>query len=274
MDNGLKIFKAELPYFEKIELIPMADTHIGDANTDENAVISLINYVLEQPNRYVILNGDIVNMALKNSKSDIYSSIYSIEGELNRAVEIFKPLADAKRILAMQPGNHEDRVYKDSGLDVGAWLAERLGIADKYTNNSFVLFIKFGRSPSWTPNKNAKNVYSVFVRHGVGGAGRKAGSKLNKVMEMAETIDCDIHIMSHVHDPILKPTIRFKCNPQNMTVSPTKVDYIVTNSFQSFGGYGQKLGFPPSTMEISYIILNGNGPKQTILVSGIENNKL
>lgn len=270
MNHGIKSIKAELPYFDRIEIIPLADMHIGDEFTDETAIENTIKYILEVPNRFVILNGDLMNTALRNSKSDIYSAKYSIDAELNRTAALLRPLADAKRILAMQPGNHEDRIYRETGLDVSQWLAEKLGILDKYSSNSFVLFVKFGRSTSWRKNHNKKNVYSIYVRHGVGAGGRKSGAKLNRVIEMSDTIDADINIMSHVHDTMVKPAIRFKCDIQNMTVAPTKVDYIITNAFQQFGGYGQKLGFSPSSMEISYVILNGNGPRKTILVSGIE----
>jgi hypothetical protein len=270
MEHGLKVIKVELPYFDRIEVVPLADLHIGDAHTDEQSVIDAVKYILDKPNRFVILNGDLMNIALKHSKSDVYSATYSIEEELNRTEELLRPLAEHKRILAMQPGNHEDRIYRETGLDISLWLAERLGVRERYSSNSFVLFVKFGRSANWTPNRNKKNVYSFFVRHGVGAGGRKSGGKLNKVMEMSDTVDCDVNIMSHVHDPILKPGLRFKCDIQNMTVAPAKVDYIVTNAFQKFGGYGQTLGFNPTSTEISYIILNGNGPKKTILVSGIE----
>jgi len=264
----MKVIKVELPYFDRIEVFPIADLHVGDECTDEKAIASTIDYILAEPNRFVILAGDLMNTALKNSKSDIYSAKYSMDEELNVTARILKPLADAKRILAMTPGNHEDRVFKETGLDVGSWLAEKLGVLDRYSNNSFVLFVRFGKSVNWTTTRNKKNVYSFYVRHG-SSAGGKSGNKLNKVMQMSDIIDCDINIMGHVHDGLVKSSVRFKCDIQNMTLSEQKIDYLITNAWQSFSGYGLKLGFTPTSKEVSYVILNGNGPKKTILVNGI-----
>jgi hypothetical protein len=161
-------------------------------------------------------------------------------------------------------------VYLETGIDISAWLAAEMGLQDRYTNNSFVLFVKFGRSMNWKPSREKKNVYSFYCRHGMGAGGRKSGGKLNRVMEMSDTVDCDVYIMSHVHDPMMKPSMVFKTDIQNMTIYPAKRDYIITNAFQQFGGYGQKLGFNPASNEVSYITLNGNGKKKTILTSGIE----
>lgn len=270
LEKGLKVFRVELPYFNKVEIIPLADLHIGDAFTVEQLVKDTVSYIMEKPYRFVILNGDLMNMALKGSKSDVYSEKYSPSDQVKYTAELLKPLWLNGRILAMQSGNHEDRVYEQTGIDISAWLAAEMGLQDRYNNNSFVLFVKFGRSINWTQTRDKKNVYSFYVRHGVGAGGRKSGGKLNKVMEMSETIDCDVYIMSHVHDPILKPSIVYRTDNQNMTIYPAKRDYIITNAFQSFGGYGQKLGFNPASNEISYITLNGNGKKKTILTSGIE----
>lgn len=264
----MNVIRVELPSFDRIELIPLSDMHLGDPLTDEVAIENTIKYILEQPNRFVVINGDITNTALKASKSDIYSAKYSIEEENNVAYRLLKPLADDNRILGMTPGNHEARIYNETGIDVGLWLAQRLGILERYSKTSYILFIRFGKSASWTPTRNKKNVYSCFIRHGSSG-GRSAGSKLNKAMEMSDIVDCDINITSHVHDAILKPSIRLKVDIQNQTVSEQKVDYIVTNAFQAFGGYGLQLGFTPSIISVSYIIMNGNGAKRTILVNGL-----
>ena len=86
---------------------------------------------------------------------------------------------------------------------------------------------------------------------------------------MSDVIDCDINVMSHVHDGMVKSSKRFKTDIQNCTIYEQKIDYLITNAFQDFGGYGLKLGFNPASKEISYVILNGNGPRKTILVNGI-----
>lgn len=270
MSEGLKVIRAELPYFDEIEVFPIADLHLGDEFTDEKLIRSTVNYIMASPNRFVMLNGDLMNTALTTSVSDSYSEKYPPSKQIEITASILRPLADAGRILAMTSGNHEDRVYKATGIDMTAILAKELGILDRYSDNNYVLFVKFGRSihADCKSSINKKNVYSFYCMHGAGG-GRKSGGKLNRVMSMSESVDADIYVMSHVHDVMYKPAIICKTDIQNMTVSMMKREYLITNAWQSFGGYGMKFGFTPASNEIGYVILNGNGKKKTRYVCGI-----
>ena len=47
-----------------IEIIPIADLHIGDPACQMNVVKSLINDLSENDNRYTILIGDLMNTAM------------------------------------------------------------------------------------------------------------------------------------------------------------------------------------------------------------------
>jgi predicted MPP superfamily phosphohydrolase len=54
-------------------IIPISDLHIGDVYFNEEKFIKLRDWVKEQENAFVILLGDILNCATKNSISDVYS---------------------------------------------------------------------------------------------------------------------------------------------------------------------------------------------------------
>ena len=233
----LRVLRAELPDFDEIELFVLADLHIGDPSTDETMIREFVRFILDKPNRYVILNGDIVDNALTVSVSDTYSQKYSPSLAINHATKILMPLANDKRILAIGTGNHEDRTYKITGIDISSYLAKDLGCEKVYTDNSFVLFVKFGKSEYWEEKRPKKNVYSIFSWHGSGG-GRKPGGKMNRVQSMQETIDVDLYIMSHVHTPMTMSDSTFNVNYQNMTISQKQRSYLVTNAWQDFGGYG------------------------------------
>lgn len=264
----MQVIKVELPFFEYIEVIPIGDTHIGEEHTDEQYIKDVIKYVTEKPYRFVILNGDLMNVALKDSVSDIYTEKYSPSQQLIRVANMFKPIAD--RILAMGTGNHEDRVKLRTDIDLSYWLAKEMGIEHRYADNSFVLFVKFGRSVSARPTNDKKNVYSFYVWHGAGG-GRKSGGKVNRVMDMSNTVNADVYIMNHVHDVMVKPAIFFDDDCQNMSIKPRERMFIIGNCWQDFGGYGQKFGFKPASKDIASVILNGNGQKKMKLITG--NNK-
>lgn len=264
--EGLKVIRVELKEeFDFIEIIPIADVHYGDFWTDEKAVEKAFDYVLEKPNRFIILNGDLINNGIKTSKTNIYAEKLTPSNQLDRAKRRLIRVKD--RILAMGTGNHEERTALEVNIDMSYLLARELGIEDRYADNSFILFVKFGKSDNWRPLKPKKNVYSMFIWHGSGG-GKKSGGKLNNTMEMLRTAVVDIYIMSHVHDPILKPDKIFQDDISNMSVYERSLYYMTTNAWQDFGGYGQKFGYSPVSKDMTSIILNGNGKKKCKLISG------
>jgi len=168
----------------------------------------------------------------------------------------------------MGTGNHEDRVYKHTGIDVSRMLALEMGLVERYSDNSFVLFVKFGKADGYSIRQPKQNVYSFFCSHGYGG-GKKSGSKMNNVVDMTKTVDADIYVFSHVHDVMGKPTDAFRCDYQNMVLKRTTKWHLISNAWQDFGGYGLKQGFPPSSREVGYVVLNGNGKKRVKLRIGI-----
>lgn len=259
--------RVELGDFRTIEVIPISDAHLGDECSDVSSLRSVVKYVLEAPNRFVILNGDLMNIALRNSKSNVYADRVRPSEQLAWARNEFKPLADEGRILAMGPGNHEDRIEKEVDLDMTYLLAKELGIEDRYADNSFVLFIKFGRSKNAFADRPKKLVYSFFVWHGAGG-GATSGGTLNRLMKMSDTVVCDVYIMGHKHDPIAKPGTIFICDFPNQAVVEMPLSFLSANAFMDFGGYGQKFGYRPLSKHIVSAELNGRGRKLIKLHTG------
>lgn len=101
--------KVKLPIkTNNIKLYILSDVHLGDANVDIQTLTKIINFIKDTPECYCILLGDILNTALKNSKTDIYSETLSLVEAQKLAIELFTPIKD--KIIAMTPGNHENRV--------------------------------------------------------------------------------------------------------------------------------------------------------------------
>lgn len=62
----MKIINVELPReYNYIEIYPIGDIHIGDRLQDRNRLRQWIMEVKKKPNRYIIMNGDIINNAVK-----------------------------------------------------------------------------------------------------------------------------------------------------------------------------------------------------------------
>ena len=268
--EGLQVIKATLPVDTKyIEIVAIGDVHSGDDWCDEQAVKEVINYVLEKPYRYVILNGDLINNAIKTAISDVYGS-NDPEMEIRHVARLFMPIKD--RILAMGSGNHEERTLKLTGIDPSRYIAIRLGVEDKYASNSFLLFLSVGRSHTYRQvHKHVRQqVYSIFVQHGYGG-GKKSGSKLNNLNASDGIVpNADIYVMGHTHDPMANSKRTFVCDYQNRQIYEHKKYYLMHNAYLDYGGYGLRQGFPPSSKELMYARLYTQGRKHIQIVMGME----
>lgn len=259
--EGIRIIQHTLPHtLEKVEIIPIGDVHIGDSEVDIKALNNVVKYVLEADNRYVILNGDLMNIALKTSVSDIYGEALSPMQQVQFVKNVLMPIKD--RILALNQGNHEIRTYLTAGIDVTYMLALEMGIQERYSENSFVLFLKVGESDTSRPSKTKQQVYSIFVQHGRGG-GRKMGAKVNRLVDMDDIIcNADLYIMGHVHTPVNLPQSTFISDVQNMTITRHTAYYMIHNAFLDFGGYGLTYGFRPTAKSFSKAILYTQGKKE------------
>ncbi len=266
--EGIKTIKVELPTdFESIEIVPIGDTHVGDEFFDRQLLEDVVQFVLEKENRFVILNGDLINNAIKTSVSDIYEEELSPEIQVFRIVEILKPIKD--RILAMGTGNHEERTLRLTGIDPSRYIAVRLGIEERYSKNSFVLFVKVGTSHTSTKTRLKQQVYSIFCFHGYGG-GKKNGSKLNNLNDADKIIaNADLYVMGHTHTSIHNSMRVFEVDEQNMALREKTKYFLLHNAYLKFGGYGLRQGFAPASNDVSYATFYTQGRKRVTLTLGI-----
>lgn len=247
----MKIITRDLPQFNTLEIYPLADVHIGDPLHDRKRLDNFVKEVLSQKNRYVIVNGDIINNAVRNSISDIYAEQLNPNQQIDTAVEILEPIKH--RILVITDGNHETRTYKQDGILIMYQVAQRLNIFDTYSEGAYLLFVKFGRSQG---RDCRKMPYAIYGKHGAGG-GRKVGAKAIRLFEMAEVIDADIFIHSHTHVPIILRKTFFRVDYRNEKATPIEQLFINTNAFLNYGGYGEEKGYAPTSTKYPKIILNG-----------------
>ncbi len=78
----MKVIKHNLGDFDSIHILTLADTHIGDIHSNFNKLREQLDWVSAAENRFIILNGDLVDMAVRASIGDIYSQKGSgISGE-------------------------------------------------------------------------------------------------------------------------------------------------------------------------------------------------
>lgn len=222
-----------------IKLYVLSDMHLGDANADIDTLKKIIAFIKDTPNCYCILLGDILNTALKNSKSDIYTETMSVMDAQKLALELLTPIKD--KILAMTPGNHENRVWREVGVDLSLWLAEKLGLQDKYRNNAIALSISFGKDINGKPFR-----LNVFGQHGTYGGGRRLGAAMNALEDLDGIVgNSDIYIRAHTHQPIQGSRNVYMFNELGNLIEKTKY-YFNAPSVLNYGGYALNSGYRPT----------------------------
>ena len=256
----MKVIKVDLPReFSSIEIHTFADEHIGDEHCDIKRLMERIEYVKNTPNAYCILNGDILDNATKTSIGDTYTQEFNPMEQLQRANELFSPIRE--KILCVTHGNHENRTYKKEGINLSYLIATQLGLDDKYTPTSAVLFIRFGKMSNGKKEDNGSgNVrrvcYTMYVLHGSGG-GRKEGAKAIRLADMASIIDTDIYIHSHTHLPMIMKQGFHRIDLSNSSVAKVDKLFVNTAANLKYGGYGEAGEFKPSSTDTPVIYLDG-----------------
>lgn len=248
----MKTIRCDLPYAESIELHPMGDLHIGDSLSDYKLIMERIDHIKKTPNAYCILSGDLMDTAIASSIGDTYGANLQPMEQLKHCVKIFEPIKD--KILAVLPGNHENRVYKSDGLDITEVMCAQLGIPGKYSPTTAFLFIRFGETKA--NRHNRPQLYTVYVTHGSGG-GKREGGKVNRLADLASIVDADIYIHSHTHLPLIFKESFFRVSGGNSSVAMVDKLFVNTAAALNYGGYGDKAGFKPASKSSPVIYLSG-----------------
>lgn len=250
----MKIIKRDLEKnIDKLIIIPISDVHIGDKTANLKAFKEALERIKNEPNTYTILNGDLCNIALKNSKSDVYSDELTPMEQVLRILNFLEPIKD--KILVMSNGNHEDRITKDTSIDVLYLVAKQLHLEQIYSPSWWYLYLSFGHNAA--KGDKRPMLYTLTGYHGSGSA-QTTGAKANKVKKMSQVVLADCYIMSHVHEPITTKGVIFAPDYQHKTIVKKEMYYCISNAFVEYqSSYAEKMGLIPSNNGISEIELDG-----------------
>ena len=251
----MKSIKIDLPSdLKNIEIRPLADLHIGDMSCDFKAILDELDYIKRTPNCYCVLDGDLMDTAIASSIGDTYASTHNPMEQLQECVKLFEPIKN--KIIAVVGGNHENRIYKQDGIDITYLMCQQLGIADRYSPTTALVFIRFGNDE----RHNRKMCYTLYMTHGAGG-GRREGGKINRLADLASIVDADIYLMAHVHQPAAFRNTFFRADPRNNTTTQCEHLFVNTAAWLRYGGYGEKQGYKPASTINPVIYLDGHAKR-------------
>ena len=232
---------------KEIKLIPLGDIHLGDPSCDAKLLEGTLDYIRNSDNVLVLGMGDYLNCATKNSVSDSYVSRYNPQEEYDKMLEYLMPIKD--KIIGLITGNHEQRIQKESGVNVTKMLAKELGVP--YLG--WGVFIKL----RLVYDGNSVN-YIIYATHGASSASTPEG-KIRAVRKLSESFMADIYLMGHMHDILVETEEKFKVDSRLKTVVRRKNYYVVTGHFLNYhDSYAEMKALKPAKKGVPKIKFFGD----------------
>jgi len=250
------------PKFKELILIPISDIHKDNPLFSLHHVNRTIQFIGDTKNAVGVFNGDLCEAAIRSSKGEIYKQKTTPQDQRDWVIEKFTPIKH--KILGMTTGNHEMRIYNETGVDLSKDIAKALGIP--YRPEGMMLKLSFGDYNNYT--KGSPYTYWTYFTHGYGGARTKA-AKAVKVERLSAWIHADCYIMSHDHVVNVAPDVYLMPDPRTHLdektgfqvgkVTAKRKMLVKSNAYLKWGGYSEMGGFPPVDLETPIIKLQGTG---------------
>ena len=255
MLNDLIPVIAELPVAEHpngITLIPIGDAHYGSEEFNEVLWHKTIKRVYDDPHCFIVLVGDLLDFATKNSPTSVFQQTCSPHRQKEWLIEELSVVKD--RILACVDGNHEKRGVKEVDQYALYDVMFALGKERLYRPNICFLAIRFMRKVNG--KMKSRETFNFAITHGAGG-GMYIGSSANKVERYGTYIDgIDGIVVGHTHRPVTFPVSKLVFDPHAKSVKQTQFVVAVASSFLEYGGYPISKMLPPTAHSTTEIVLS------------------
>ena len=173
------------PKGSKLNFIPIGDVHWGAKECDEELFTDYLKWIRKEPDTVALLMGDLIDSSLKSSPgSSMYESKMNVDDQYDAMTDMLQPIRN--KLVGLIEGNHEERVYRETGFNISKVMARELGVP--YFGHSELFRVKVG-----------KQRYDFFVTHGSSGSTTPTG-RLNSLLKISAHFKADIYCMGHVHD--------------------------------------------------------------------------
>jgi len=238
-------------------LYPFGDLHYGASECDYLAVDKALNLIDGDANGIVILMGDLMENANKESPADsVYRQVIQPQQQQEDITNKLSKIAH--KIIASVGGNHGDRSIKAVYLDPDKSIADSIEV-EHFPGMLYLDIIC----------QNYK--WEILVHHGDTSSTTLSG-RINAVKKKNIFHTADIFLMGHTHDTQFPWDIEIKRDPRNMKLAERDRSYILTGGFlKPHIGYPNKKGYPPLPICMPSINLLCDGssrPGSHIVING------
>ena len=232
---------------EKIKIFPIGDIHLGAPAVDMKTLRQDIEWIKQSDNVYVILMGDLIEMAHRNSVgSGVYEQKLNPDNQVKAIISLLSPIAH--KILFSVGSNHENRVMKMIGIDIARMIADKLQ-TPYFKAQCFADILWKGQR--WT----------IHAQHGSSGSQTKGGRLNSASRPIAFTNFTNFYIHAHLHDKLDNEVVRIVRDPVNMRLVEMKQYVVITSSYMRyFGTYAEEMGYalPSKGRTVLLLFQNGN----------------
>lgn len=233
-----------------VELLHITDTQFGHRYCNVRRMLEYRDWVLSQPNRYMLFGGDMVDAWALWSPGMPWDQIGAPDSQLYEFCKIWAPARH--RILGYVGGNHERRAIKGFG-DLGILISSILGIP--YSAGKQLIDVYFG----------AHDPFRISLWHG-GGSAQTKGSIANVVHKFMMQGDSQLYLVGHLHQAEILPDWREVRDPAHHIIRLEKIVGAISTSFlETFGTYGEVKGYRPTDVMMARTILERNGKWEVTL---------
>lgn len=164
-----------------VEVMFIGDAHLGSPQFDKGRFLNNLKYCLDNL-VYVFLMGDLCEIATRHSVgAGVYEQTSISDCQHEQMVEWLRPLAKRNLILGTHTGNHEERVYKETGINIGKALARELNVP--YLGDA-----------CWSEFRCGKETYDIYSLHGRTGS-RFDGTALLALERISTSFFADLVCM-------------------------------------------------------------------------------
>ena len=197
-------YDIELVSGNMIYIEPLGDMHIGSLGFDEQKLLSRIEVIKKDRNRYWIGMGDYIDAISpwkkgyidKRFDEAVYRSDYpTISRQIEKFISLVKPIS--RKCLGLLWGNHEwDKMEQE---DFVRDFCSPLGVP--FLGSRCFVNLNIKKKGRLLGN------WWIFAIHGKWGGERKGGA-INKFDLLPRFIDADIYLMAHTHIKAVMPESR------------------------------------------------------------------
>lgn len=244
----------------EVKIVTMGCTHHGAAGANEQLSGFWYNYVLSHPNTYVIFGGDMVDSIHEKDKRYAEQEVAPwcigtpsnrqrwggtlIDRQFRYALEKWRPLAEAGKILWIHAGNHEEKLITTASRDLTLdWSRElKIPYAGLVALSNLVVRV---------PTGNGSYRVTFYTMHG-GGSAQSDGAVVNKATSMLQGWDVDVALMWHLHKKAHMTKRMLGINEKGRRKTRDRVGAVcgafLDGHCEGINSYAELKGYPPTAL--------------------------